>query len=61
MPAYTPLGIPYPSDYADPADTPAVMEAGAVVTDGLIAERAKVYVQSAQPSSPQVGDIWCPV
>lgn len=40
MPAYTPLGIPYEEDYADPADFPAADQAQAVAVDALITERA---------------------
>jgi len=58
--AFTPLGIPYPDDYSDPADSPAVMEASAVTIDTLISGRAKVFVQSTQPTGAKVGDIWAP-
>lgn len=40
MPAYTPLGIPYEEDYADPADFPAADQSQAVAVDALITERA---------------------
>lgn len=59
--ATTTLGLPYPDDYADPADSPAAFEALALATDAQIRQRARVYVQTAQPTNPAVGDIWAPV
>ena len=52
------LGIPYPDDYADPADTPAVMEAMALKVEQVILPRARVYVQASQPIGPSIGDLW---
>ncbi len=52
------LGIPYPDNYADPADTPAALEAAMLKVDQLIPQRARVYVQTEQPTGAVPGDIW---
>ena len=52
------LGIPYPSTYSDPADTPAAMEAAMLKVDQLIPERARVFVQVDAPTGAVPGDIW---
>ena len=65
MATTSPDSLPYPDDYADPADTPAVLEALAERTqevflnrDNIIASKATVFVQTSAPVSPRVGDIW---
>lgn len=61
-------GIPYPDDYEDPADSPAMAQNLAVAVDtamldmeGRITSKATVYVQTAEPVAPRVGDIWAQV
>lgn len=65
MAATSPDSLPYPDDYADPADSPAALEALALQTQIALTARtdainqmAKVYVQSTAPTNPRVGDIW---
>jgi hypothetical protein len=57
----TPDNLPYPTDYADPADAPAALEDLALATQNALNNRATVYVQTAAPTAPRVGDIWCPI
>ena len=48
------LGIPYPDDYADPADTPAVMEALALKTEQVILPRA-LAARNINTAAPLTG------